>query len=48
MDAIKLLFSSDIGLFSVFTVAVSTFFVVYMYGYAKKKMEEDAKNADKK
>jgi hypothetical protein len=48
MDAIKLLFSSDIGLLSVFTVVSSTFFVVYLYMYAKKKMEEDAKNAEKK
>jgi len=48
MDAIKLLFSSDIGLLSVFTVVCSAFFVVYLYGYAKKKMEEDAKNAEKK
>lgn len=48
MDAIKLLFSSDIGLLSVFTVAFSAFFVVYVYNYAKKKMDEDAKNAEKK
>ncbi|MDP1527365.1 MAG: DUF3149 domain-containing protein [Rhodocyclaceae bacterium] len=47
MDAIKLLFTSDIGLLSVFTVAFSAFFVVFIYGYAKKKMEEDAKNAQK-
>lgn len=48
MDAIKLLFSSDIGLLSVFTVAFSAFFVVYVYNYAKKKMDEDARNAEKK
>lgn len=45
MDAIKLLFSSDIGLLSLFTVGFSAFFVVFVYGYAKKKMAEDAENA---
>lgn len=48
MDAIKLLFSSDIGLLSLFTVGFSAFFVIYVYSYAKKKMVEDAKNAEKK
>ncbi len=48
MDAIKLLFTTDIGLLSVFTVGFSAFFVVWVYGYAKKKMVEDAKNAEKK
>jgi hypothetical protein len=47
MEAIKLLFGSDIGLLSVFTIVVATVFVVYMYGYARKKMDEDAKNAGK-
>ncbi len=48
MEAWKLLFGSDIGLLSVVTIVVATVFVVFMYGYAKKKMEEDAKNAAKK
>jgi ABC-type thiamin/hydroxymethylpyrimidine transport system permease subunit len=47
MDAVKLLFGSDIGLLSVITIVFATVFVVYMYGYAKKKMDEDAKNAGK-
>lgn len=47
MDALKLLFGSDIGLLSVFTIVVATIFVIYIYYYAKKHMEEDAKNADK-
>lgn len=47
MDALKLLFGSDIGLLSVFTIVVATVFVVYMYNYARKKMDEDAKNAGK-
>jgi len=45
MDAIKELFSTDIGLLSVFTIAFATIFVVYIYAYAKKKMDEDEKNA---
>jgi hypothetical protein len=48
MDAVKLLFGSDIGLLSVFTIVAATIFVVYMAIYANKKMEEDAKNAAKK
>jgi hypothetical protein len=47
MDAMKLLFSTDIGLLSVFTIGFATIFVVYVYMYAKKKMDEDAKNAGK-
>ena len=47
MEALKLLFGSDIGLLSVFTIVVATVFVVFMYGYARKKMDEDAKNAGK-
>lgn len=45
MDALKLLFSSDIGLLSVFTIVFATVFVIYIYNFAKKHMEEDAKNA---
>ena len=48
MDAIRELFTTDIGLLSVFTIVVATFFVVYVYNYAKKQMEIDAKNAEKK
>lgn len=47
MSAIKELFSTDIGLLSVFTITFATVFVVYMYGYITKKMDEDAKNAGK-
>lgn len=48
MDALKLLFGSDIGLLSVFTIGFATFFVIYIYKYAKQHMEEDARNAAKK
>ncbi len=48
MDALKLLFGTDIGLLSVFTIGFATFFVIFIYKYAKKHMEEDAKNAAKK
>lgn len=48
MDAIKELFTTDIGLLSVFTIVVATGFVVYVYNFAKKQMETDAKNAEKK
>lgn len=47
MEAIKLLFGSDIGLLSVFTIVFATAFVVYVYSYAKKHMDEDEKNARK-
>jgi hypothetical protein len=45
MDAIKLLFGSDIGLLSVFTIGFIIVMAIYLYGYAKKHMEEDARNA---
>ncbi|MDP1652294.1 MAG: DUF3149 domain-containing protein [Rhodocyclaceae bacterium] len=48
MDALKLLFGTDIGLLSVFTIVFATATVVFIYNYAKKHMEEDAKNAAKK
>jgi len=44
MDALKLLFGSDVGLLSVFTIVFATVFVVYMYYFVRKKMDEDAKN----
>ncbi|MCX8018160.1 MAG: DUF3149 domain-containing protein [Rhodocyclaceae bacterium] len=47
MEALKLLFSTDIGLLSVFTIGFAAFFVIYVYNFAKKRMEEDAKNAGK-
>jgi hypothetical protein len=48
MDALKLLFGSDIGLLSLFTIGFATVFVIYIYMFAKKHMEEDEKNAAKK
>jgi hypothetical protein len=48
MEALKELFGTDIGLLSVFTIAFATATVVFIYNYAKKHMEEDAKNAAKK
>jgi hypothetical protein len=47
MEALKLLFGTDIGLLSVFTVVFAGGMVVFIYGYAKKKMVEDAANAAK-
>ncbi|MBI5784740.1 MAG: DUF3149 domain-containing protein [Rhodocyclales bacterium] len=43
--AIKELFGSDIGLLSVFTIGFVIVMAVYLYGYAKKHMAEDARNA---
>lgn len=48
MDALKLLFGTDIGLLSVFTIVFAGGFVVFVYQFAKKHMEEDARNAAKK
>jgi hypothetical protein len=45
MVAIKDLFGSDIGLLSVFTILVCIVLPIYLYGYAKKHMAEDARNA---
>ena len=45
MEAWKLLFGSDIGLLSVFTIAVATVVVVGLYSFVRKKMDEDARNA---
>lgn len=41
----ELLLGSDIGLLSLFTIGFVLVMAVYLYGYAKKKMDEDAKNA---
>ncbi|MBI4998101.1 MAG: DUF3149 domain-containing protein [Rhodocyclales bacterium] len=43
--AIKELFGSDIGLLSVFTIGFVIVMAVYLYGYAKKHIAEDARNA---
>jgi cbb3-type cytochrome oxidase subunit 3 len=45
MVAIKDLFGTDIGLLSVFTIVFIVVMGVYIYGYAKRHMEEDARNA---
>jgi hypothetical protein len=43
--ALKELFSTDIGLLSVFTIGFVIVMAVYLYGYAKRHMDEDARNA---
>ena len=43
--ALKELFGTDIGLLSVFTIGFVLVMGVYLWGYAKKHMEEDARNA---
>jgi hypothetical protein len=43
--ALKELFSTDIGLLSVFTIGFILVMGVYLYGYAKKHMDEDARNS---
>jgi hypothetical protein len=43
--ALKELFTTDIGLLSVFTIGFIIVMGVYLYGYAKKHMAEDARNA---
>ena len=45
MEAWKLLFGSDIGLLSVFTIGFVVVMGVDLIGYVKKKAEEDARNA---
>jgi len=45
MEAWKLLIGSDIGLLSLFTIGFVVVMGVYLYGYARKHMEEDARNA---
>jgi hypothetical protein len=47
MEALKLLFGSDIGLLSVFTIGFVIVMAFYLIGYVKKKAEEDARNAAK-
>jgi hypothetical protein len=43
--ALKELFGTDIGLLSVFTIGFVLVMGVYLWGYAKKHMEDDARNA---
>lgn len=43
MQALKELFTSDIGLLSVFTVGFAAAMVIYIYNFVKKHMEEDAR-----
>ncbi|MBP9229216.1 MAG: DUF3149 domain-containing protein [Azonexus sp.] len=45
MEAWKLLIGSDIGLLSLFTIGFVVVMGIYLYGYARKHMEEDASNA---
>lgn len=45
MVAIKMLFGTDIGLLSVFTIGFIIVMAIYLYGYARKHMDEDARNA---
>jgi hypothetical protein len=45
MVAIKMLFGTDIGLLSVFTIGFIIVMGIFLYGYAKKHMAEDARNA---
>lgn len=46
MEAWKLLIGSDIGLLSLFTIGFVVVMGIYLYGYARKHMEEDARNAN--
>lgn len=45
MEAWKLLVGSDIGLLSLFTIGFVIVIGIYLFMYAKKKAEEDARNA---
>lgn len=45
MEALKLLFGSDIGLLSLFTIAFVIVIAFVLIGFFKKKAEEDARNA---
>jgi hypothetical protein len=45
MEAWKLLIGSDIGLMSLFTISFCVVMAIFLVGYAKKKAEEDARNA---
>jgi hypothetical protein len=45
MEAWKLLIGSDIGLMSLFTIGFVVVMGFYFISYAKKKAEEDGRNA---
>lgn len=45
MEAWKLLFGSDIGLLSLFTIGFVIVMGFYMLAFIKRKAEEDARNA---
>jgi hypothetical protein len=45
MAVFKDLFGSDIGLLSTFTIGFVIVMAVYLYGFAKKHIAEDARNA---
>jgi hypothetical protein len=45
MEAWKLLLGSDIGLMSLFTIGFCVAMAIYLVLYAKRKAEEDARNA---
>ncbi len=45
MEAWKLLIGSDIGLLSLFTIGFVVAMGIYLYGYVRKHMEEDARKA---
>jgi hypothetical protein len=45
MVAIKMLFGTDIGLLSVFTIAAIFVMGFYFWGFVKKHMAEDARSA---
>ena len=41
----QLLLGSDMGLFSLFVIAFVIVMAIFLYGFAKKHMEEDARRA---
>lgn len=45
MEALKLLFSSDIGLLSVFTIGFIVVMGIWFGNFFKRKIEEDARNS---
>lgn len=47
MEALKLLFGSDIGLLSVFTIVFVIIIGFVMVNFYKKQAEEDARKAGK-
>ncbi|WP_126446091.1 DUF3149 domain-containing protein [Sulfuricystis multivorans] len=47
MQALKLLFSTDIGLLSTFTVVFAIGMIIFLYNFFKKHAEEDARKAGK-